>query len=386
MVICDGEGTLELHNPTRAKNLIAGLAKLNIELAIASNASHLQLQRRFGDVGLNLPSVVVTPAEVYNRKKPKADFVFEVQRRTGVELCEIVFLGDDDNTDTFCAINARVLPFTADYSTATKPRHYGILMANYESFLSYLEHFGKQTPPYFGWVCQDTDRHGRPIDMRALFGDHARINSHLQQVLKNQRDVKVGSSGTSLRDVLFHYLLNQCYQSGLAAEVDYITVYPGHEAGRRNDTLEDFSRQLGKVFRDRFIPDLLVRHTTAPKSQYQGPKRNIMDQLNTIHVNPSHNGKLDGKRVLVLDDFTTYGYSFETARQMLFRAGVSAMTGVAIAKYRQDTSSIDLKSTWDAFSPHNFGQNDLQAASISGTFNTQADNYFYTQIWDHYSR
>ena len=169
--------------------------------------------------------------------------------------------------------------------------------------------------------------------------------------------------------------------------MDYITVYPGHLAGTSNNILADFSKRLGQVFRDRFVPDLLVRHSNALKSQHQGPNRNIIEQLNTIHVNPSHKGKkLAGKSVLVLDDFTTYGYSFETARQMLLCAGASNVTGVAIAKYRTKAAFVHIKNKWDAFSPHHFEAEDVDVNQLNGILNAPADSYFYTQIWENFSK
>ena len=85
---------------------------------------------------------------------------------------------------------------------------------------------------------------------------------------------------------------------------------------------------LAKSLRKSYLPDLIVRHTTAPKSQaarIQGKQVNPLDQLNSIRLNPKpiKNAKGEvyanpplrqGKTILVVDDICTEGNAFEAAR------------------------------------------------------------------------
>src|SRR5215475_10568199 len=233
LVVCDGDGTLQLTSPsTEMRNLLDFLQASRIQLVVASNNQKNIIERNFHRAGLPLPALIVTPAQI-GAKKPSPEFVYKIRDLANVELNEMVYLGDDDKTDMFCAINARILPVAAKYSN--HQIQYGLPIDSPEEFQIYLEVFGRQNPPYFGWsylaTCTDT---GTEIDVRALLGNHGGLTSTLEDVLKYQRDIKIGPNNMPVRTILFHYFLSQCYLSELIANVDWITVYPGHRRGSLN--------------------------------------------------------------------------------------------------------------------------------------------------------
>lgn len=391
VVICDGEGTLGLGLPppsseirTQIRDLLESLGSLGMKLAVASNRTKAVVQQRFRREGLQLPDFTVTPRDV-GKRKPSPVFVYRIQELADVELCEMVYLGDDDRTDAFCAINAHVLPFAAQYSESDTPRRYGLPVLEPKEFGDYLSTFGRQNEPYFGWryaaTCADTNT---AIDFRVLLGDHSWVTEILKGVLKDQQDLRVGPRRVSVRWLLFHYLVSQCYLSGLTAEIDWLTVYPSHKAGSTNVLLQELLETLAPAFRDKFLPDLLIRHKDAPKSQYRGAERNIFDQFRTIQLNPEYARTIEGKGVLVLDDFTTSGFSLETARRMLLQGGAEGAVCVAIAKYRRTQSKTRISKSWDPFAPCNLAQDDVGVASGYGTLNPLADEYFRERIWRYY--
>jgi len=355
-----------------------------MKLAVASNRTKAVVEQRFRREGLQLPDFIVTRKDV-GKRKPSPDFVYRIQELADVELCETVYLGDDDRTDAFCAINAHVLPFAAQYSESDTPRRYGLPVLEPKEFRDYLSTFGTQDEPYFGWryaaTCADTNT---VIDVRVLLGDHSWLTEILKAVLKDQQDVRVGPRGVSVRWLLFHYLVSQCYLSGLTAEIDWLTVYPGHKAGSTNILLQQLLETLAPAFRDKFLPDLLIRHKDAPKSQYRGAERNIFDQFRTIQLNPEYARTIEGKGVLVLDDFTTSGFSLETARRMLLQGGAEGAVCVAIAKYRRTHSRTRISRSWDPFAPYALTQDDVEVASGYGTLNPVADEHFRERIWRYY--
>jgi len=134
-------------------------------------------------------------------------------------------------------------------------------------------------------------------------------------------------------------LASSIYLSGLGDEINYVTSYPGHSIESAlpsiNDALSVFSESLRKTF----IPDLILRHTTAIKSQTARQSGNSVDhvnQINTICLNPSptKNRQGDryanpplrkGKTVLVVDDFCTQGNSLEAARAYIENTGARAI-------------------------------------------------------------
>lgn len=388
VLICDGDGTLQLPSPSpEILRLITQiLPSLGIELAVASNSSTRQgIGRKFTKAGLPPPQYIVTRAEM-GVSKPAPDYVYEIQRLAGVELSEIIYLGDDDRTDTFCAINAGVLPITAKYSTSGKPMNYGLHAYYPKAIEDYLLTFGRQDPPYFGWqyssTCSDTMK---PIDIRSLIGQMGNTRNILEAVLKEHRDIKIGSKTVSVAAVLFHYFVSQCYLSGLISNIDWVTIYPGHKVNSINPILTAFSHDIAPVFRDSFKPDLLIRHQDAPKSQFQGSARNIYDQFKTILVNPAYHRKLTGKTVLVIDDFTTHGYSLETARRMLLQAGAESVVGISIAKFRLTHAVTRIRGDWNPFEPCTLPRERILVNELYGNMNAEADDYFHNKIWPHYS-
>jgi hypothetical protein len=310
-----------------------------------------------------------------------------------VELRQIIYIGDDDATDAFCSINARVLPFAAHYSNSGRAMNYGLPVPQPIAFHQYVRTFGMQNSPYFGWsydgICSDTST---PIQVRVLFGDHSEmgITPSLKKLLKQQGAVKVGPYNIDLATLVFHYLVSQSYFSGITHAVDWITIYPGHEIGSTNPLLAAFSTYLTKSFRNRFIPDLLVRHRDAPESKsVPGNERKIIDQFRTIVVNDAYRSKIahgGGKTVLVLDDFTTSGSSLEVARRMLLQAGAKQVIGIAVAKYRQTHTFTRITRRWNPYEPCTLSADDIQVISKYGTANHHADHYFHSTIWPQYSQ
>lgn len=379
LVIFDGDGTLEFPNPSPAtRDLLSSMRSSGIKIGIATNqSSEQQVRQKFRTAALPEPDCVATPREI-GRRKPAPDFVRHLQKAAGVQLNEIVYLGDDDMTDALCAINANVLPARATYSSAANGMRYGLPFSSPQSFHKYLNTFGSQNEPYFGWVYNNE---AQKIDSRALICDQGEIKTEIRDVLKNNANVPIGPSKTPLATLLIYYLVSQCFLSGTFQGVDWITVFPGHLCGSKGSTVLHQNMPLvASLFRDRFIEDLLVRHQNAPKSQYQGDNRNIYDQFRTLHVNELYRTRLNGKRVLILDDFATAGFSLETARQMLLKAGASSVITLAIAKFRIATAISRIQDHWNPYSPFVLPSDVISTSQVYGTVHTDADRYFYDTI------
>jgi hypothetical protein len=129
------------------------------------------------------------------------------------------------------------------------------------------------------------------------------------------------------------------YLSGLGDEIDYIAPYPGHSTKSAQPVVSEALTILAKSLRKKYLHDLIVRHTTTPKSQavrMQGKAVDPLDQLNTIRLNlkPTKNQKGEvysspplkrGKVILVVDDICTEGNAFEAARAYIENTGAKAI-------------------------------------------------------------
>jgi hypothetical protein len=130
-------------------------------------------------------------------------------------------------------------------------------------------------------------------------------------------------------------LAARVYLSGLGGEIDYITAYPGHAPTSNQTVIAEALNILGQSLRKSYLPDLVIRHAKAIKSQTAraaGGSVGLDNQLNTIHLNAAPlrgvGGKpykappaRGGKTVLLVDDICTEGNSFEAGRAFLAAAG-----------------------------------------------------------------
>lgn len=157
-------------------------------------------------------------------------------------------------------------------------------------------------------------------------------------------------------------LITSLYFSGVYQKIDYITVYPGHKEGAGNNIMNEAMSIFGKCFRKAFLSDLIIRHTTAQKSQTArntGIAIDHLNQLNTIRLNKNplrSNGQPyktspigTGKTVLLIDDICTRGYSLEAARVYIEKAGAKA---VMVSWLKTINTDIHLLPTMPKFNPY----------------------------------
>jgi len=134
-------------------------------------------------------------------------------------------------------------------------------------------------------------------------------------------------------------LVARVYFAGLADQFDYITAYPGHAPDSKPTVIADALNILGQSLRKSYLPDLVIRHTKAIKSQTAraaGGSVGLDNQLNTILLNPAPlrgvGGKAyksppirSGKTVLLVDDICTEGNSFEAGRAYIGATGANVI-------------------------------------------------------------
>ena len=170
----------------------------------------------------------------------------------------------------------------------------------------------------------------------SLGGGDLNLQNALRRFLKDRQDFPVGPF--QFGDVVALHLLGSIYSAGLAQSTDTWTVYPGsRRTSGANASLAPFIANAARLFRKSYVGDLLIRHTDALDSgqtRAQGGQVGFSNQINTVQLNPAHRRKIEGKRIVVVDDFETNGYSLECARNLLLLAGAASVTCIAIGKYQ----------------------------------------------------
>ena len=187
------------------------------------------------------------------------------------------------------------------------------------------------------WSLGDATLPGPCI--RSLLDGHGAgvpgLQRSLVRLVKTGRDTDL-PDGTPLSKLVYGHLLQALQEDSHCLTVDLWGIYPGHTG----DTpvlpiLSRYLRQDGPLAEDRYLPHLLMRHTPAVKVAYarrRGTGVGFTNQANTVHLNPRYRELLKGRRVLILDDFCTQGYSFEWARHLLMQAGAAKAICISLGR------------------------------------------------------
>lgn len=181
----------------------------------------------------------------------------------------------------------------------------------------------------------------------------------------------VAKQGFGNIDFWTQCITSTLYLSGLSGEFDYATVYPGHTIEQKTSVVADAMVRFTNCMRKKYLPDLIVRHTDAPKLQYtrleKKPVHHSM-QLNTIRLRPDplkgasedryKNPPLSAKKgVLVVDDFCTEGLSLEAARNYLRQTGAKVILLSWLKTVNRDYKRIDVAKPFNPYVINKFPAN-----------------------------
>lgn len=206
-----------------------------------------------------------------------------------------------------------------------------------------LEHFLLDEP---SWAFRLDDQE-RAFAIRSMLPFSARFprgggrTFTLQEIFTYGKTVEVGDHDA--RDVLMLRLLCAAYLDGTLPGQSYFCVYPSSTPAKGNPQLAGFLERAKVMTGSSYKEDLLERVTRAPDTSLERYKRStgqpttkdisIAAQARTVRINPAYRGKLQGKTVIVFDDFTTEGKSIEWARALLSQAGAAQVIALTIGKY-----------------------------------------------------
>ena len=352
-VILDLDGTLlnSREDPVPGiKDMLSNLRSNGIQIAIASNRPNVTARVR----SAGLVHDLIIGRDTVGAMKGSPRWVESACTDFGISANQVVWLGDSD-LDMRSAVNAHIVYFNAGWSAPDYP--YGINVPSPRVFdLVITECFMKTK--YWYWQLDKVDGAGRSIAVRAMIdGSGAGISTlreDLLSFLKYGGDPSVGP--LSVRDFMMIHLLASIYREGLYSSIDSWTTYPG-SGGGSNPAMAPFIRMAARLFRDRYVEDVLIRHqpaTDSGKARWERRRGvDFLNQVNTVHLNGSHQQRVLNKRILVVDDFSTNGYSFECARNLLLEGGASEVVCVAVGKYgtRHHIVSPRPGYSWDPFRP-----------------------------------
>lgn len=365
-VIFDLDGTLidSAGRPVGGvREMMDDLMRLGIKIAVASNRGQGYVQARLAKSGL--PAHLIVSNDLVGAKKPSPKFCLFAAEQLQINKNDMIYVGDNNLTDAICAINAGVLYLNAIWSNRN-PK-YGVKISTPNDVVRYIKAFLLREPQWY-WSLNDIDASGHSISVKSLLPGYRSWDDRLGEatfnVLKRDEEVAIGDFAFS--SFLLNYFLTTIYLSGLSDEAKVWCLIPPSRGQQHRRILGNYTERATKLFRSKYIGDLLLRHRPAVKAAYARRSTGdpgFLNQANTLQLNPDHIRNIEGKHVLVIDDYCTRGHSFECARQLLRRGGAEHVTCASIGRYgsRFFTQAPEDSITWDPWKPRLFAQDAFSA-------------------------
>jgi hypothetical protein len=282
------------------------------------------LNRRWGDC----PWYIADRGDI--PFKPKSKSMEAVLNKHGWVHNEAIFVGNTEN-DMRTARNGKLLFLNALWHGEGSP--YGYQFDSPKDVARFIDCFCLGVTDWYWSLQKDSLRVyclGPFSTVSPQYSDAKSYSVHARSTAKH-----LGGDATFWGRLL----ASRLYFSGLVDELDYIAPYPGHSPTSQQQVTTEALTILADSLQKRFLPDLILRHAPATKSQTARASGKVVDhlnQLNTIHLNKAplknkrgnryvHIPVRSRKTVLVIDDFCTQGNSFEAARAYLEKAGARAI-------------------------------------------------------------
>lgn len=288
--------------------------------------------------------------------KPRASSTEYVLETMGWDSTEVVYIGASES-DMQTAVNGGLLFLRATwYANKTD---YGFEFSTPKDIARFIDTFCFRDHLW----CHEI--HDGNFEYYAL----APFSTMKPEYTLYSEDARAAAKhGLGHPDFWIGAIVSSLYFTGIHKRISYITVYPGHKAGSGNDVMNDAMAIFGKCFRKNYLPDLIIRHTTAMKSQTarnSGKALDHLNQLNTIVLNRApmrsateryKNPPLGkGKAVLVIDDICTKGYSLESARTYIEQTGSSVIMVSWLKTINTDIEELAPYEKFDPYKPTQFG-------------------------------
>ncbi|MFF6979266.1 hypothetical protein ACFZAV_16320 [Streptomyces sp. NPDC008343] len=326
--------------------------------------------------GLPAPALHLSLDDIPDKKKRGSGvWLQEVAQRLKLRMNQLLLVGTS-KWDWLTGINAGVAYIHANWASQVRDaKGMDTLSAvDPEGVAEFLEHFFLPEPC---WTFAD-DSTDRAFRIRSLLPPNVRFPHaanrifELQDVFTRGRTITIGKQDA--RDILMLRLLSSAYLDGTLPGRSLFCVYPSSNVGKVSAQLAGFLEKAKVMVGSYYKEDLLERVIAAPDTSMERVKRNrgeartadisIAAQTGTVRINPKHRGKLDGKTVVVFDDFTTEGTSIEWARTLLLSAGAAEVIALTVGKYGSRHTRYELRPG-TAINP--FDINNLTAADFVKT-------------------
>lgn len=262
--------------------------------------------------------------------KPKKEATKFVLDQHGWSRNEVVFVGNTE-TDMRTASNGKLLFLNAEWHTQDSP--YGFKFTSPRDIARFIDCCCIEHAGWF-WSTSTNKTSVFAIAPYATYSpNHPKAKPYSEHAVDTSKNL--------LGDATFwgRLLAARIYLSGLVDKFEYIAPYPGHSTESNETPIAEALAILAGSLKQKYLPDLIIRHTTSMKSstaRNKGISPGHENQLNTICLNPTplmnqtdkrykSSPLKKGKTVLIVDDICTQGNSFEAARVYVEATGAKTI-------------------------------------------------------------
>jgi len=276
--------------------------------------------------------------EDIGEKKGSPKWVEYVEDKFGIPHNKLIYIGYGVRKhDWTTAINSSV--FYLHYSVCgihNDIKKYVIPIKDMRSIIDFISLFFRD-PPLFTYKA--TLNEG--AELRILFDAGIKLedaDGHsftLQSLFTYDKEYLLGrESRIDARSILFLLLIIQLWKEGIASRGAIWCVYPSSKKGKVSKNMEPYLRFFRGLTGSYYKQILERAEDTVDKSiarkRGEHHKVDFNQEKETLRLKAR---RVAGKKVIVVDDFSTTGMSLEASRLLLAEGGASEIVLCAVGKY-----------------------------------------------------
>ncbi|XMA29144.1 phosphoribosyltransferase (plasmid) [Bacillus bombysepticus] len=255
-------------------------------------------------------------------------------------VSSFILVGSSDE-DLILAVHKRILIINPGWSVKQeeKPARYGITLERPNQLFEAVRLIDNQNRWYYELK----------VDQNTTVLALTSANTFNRDVAQTEREILEGfesllkSGDRNYFNTLYFHLISAVMKSPELRNVDRWGIFPS-SSGNLNEELEELKERCRYLTNKRMNAPLFIRHTAVEKSRNTDHeirlKQGCVKHFDSIILNPYYSSRIKGQVVCVIDDYTTNGISFETARNLLFNAGASKVILVALGRYKKGQHGI----------------------------------------------
>ncbi|MFZ8007318.1 phosphoribosyltransferase [Bacillus licheniformis] len=260
---------------------------------------------------------------------------------------DFILVGSSDE-DLILAANKKVLIINPGWSVKQdeKPARYGITLERPSQLVEAVRIIDNQNRWYYKLV----------VDEKTTVLALTSANTKNRDVVHSEKEVLEGfekslkSGNRRYFNTLYFHLISGVMKSQDLREVELWGIFPS-SSGQINKEVEELKERCRYLTGKRMNEPLFIRHTQVNKSHHTDYNTRLqvgcIKHFNSIVLNPYYSKRIKGKVVCVIDDYVTNGTSFETARNLLLKAGAKKVILVALGRFRRGHQGVYQQEVYD---------------------------------------